>query len=247
MRALMSFKEQQNNFREILTLAYQNLHCLRAISKFHDLTSVLALDPSIKPPHRLKISALLRESLLLDSEVSPDGKAMLSIGVESCLVGLVALEEDLLDVRAVLRRAALVEIAESNANRRFDGLPLFCLGVGGMGGESGFDGLPGCQVSGDIASAKAIADRADLRDVVGGLDGVYRRVKNGLDLGHWVALLPVWEAVIRSGIREGICWNGIATEEVRHHDQVAGFGDAICQTVTYGMSVSLYERVIGSD
>ena len=76
----------------------------------------ITLDPSIQPSHSLEISTFLREGLLWNTQVRADRKTVFGIGVQARLISLVALKEDLFDVRPVLRRAALIQISERYAD-----------------------------------------------------------------------------------------------------------------------------------
>lgn len=159
-------------------------------------TSHLALDPSVQPTHSLEVSTLLRKSLLRNAQVSADGETVLCVREQAGLVSLVTIKEDLLNVRPVLGRVALVQSSKGDADGRGDGVPLLGLSVRGVGGEAGFDAFAFGEVASDVSTAETVADGADLGGVVGRADRVEGCVDDGFDLGHWVALLPVWEAVV---------------------------------------------------
>ena len=72
----------------------------------------IALNPSIQPSNSLEVSTFLRERLLRHAEVGANSESMFSVRVQASLISLVSIEEDLFNVRPVLRRAALVQIAE---------------------------------------------------------------------------------------------------------------------------------------
>ena len=121
---------------------------------------------------------------------------MFRIRVQARLVSFVTLEEDLLDVGSVLRRAALVQVSKGDADGRSNGIPFCRLGVGRVGGEAGIDTLALCEVASDVLAAEAVTHRSDLGDVVSGADRVERGVDHGFNVGERMALLPVWKTVV---------------------------------------------------
>jgi hypothetical protein len=156
----------------------------------------LALDPSVQPPDSLEVSALLRKRLLRNTQVRANSETVLCVGKQGSLISLVAIKENLLNSSPVLRRVTLVQIAERNADRRSNSIPLLGLGIGRMGGETRVDAFAFGEVAGDVLAAEAVADGADFGGIVGGADGVEGGVDNGFDIGHGVAGLPFGEAVV---------------------------------------------------
>lgn len=187
----------------------------------------LTLDPSVQPSHSLEVSTFLRECLLWNTQVRTDCKAVFSVGVQARLISLVALEEDLLDVGPVLRRAALVQISERDTDGRSNGVPFRGLSVGRVGGETSVDALALCEIASNVLAAEAVAHGSDFGDVVGGADRVERSVDDRFDVSQGMALLPIWETVVGGRVRECIGWDRVAAEQVWHDDEIAGFGDAV--------------------
>jgi hypothetical protein len=191
----------------------------------------LTLDPSVQPSHSLEVSTFLRKGLLWNTQVCANCKSVLSVGVQARLVSLVALKEDRLDIASVRRRAALVQISECNADGRSNGIPFCGLRIGRVSGEAGVNTLALCKVASDVLAAKAVSYRTDLGDVVGGADRVEGGVDNRFDISKGVTLLPVRETVVGGRIRQCIGWDRVAAEQVRHDDEIAGFGDAVGKAV----------------
>jgi len=187
----------------------------------------VTFDPSVQPSHSLEISTFLGESLLRNTQVRANRKAMFSIGVQARLISLVALKEDLFDVSPVLRRAALVQVSERNADGRSNGIPFCGLRVGRVGSEAGIDALALCEVASNVLATEAVSYGSDFGDVVGSADRLERSVDNGFDVCEGMALLPLWETVVGGRVRECIGRDRVAAEQVRHDDEIAGFGDAV--------------------
>ena len=191
------FENIENQQIVFIVLVIFHIYGLRKAHAVKTSTpSNLPLNPSIQPPHRLEISPLLRKSLLRNTQISPNSKPMLRITKQRSLISLIPLEENLLDRRPVLRRVTLVQIPKSNTDGRHDRFPFLGLRVRGVRGEAGVDAFALGQVAGDVFAAETVAYGADFGGVVGCADGGEGGVDYGFDLVHWVAFLPVGEAVV---------------------------------------------------
>jgi hypothetical protein len=177
-----------------------------------DLTSDLTCDPSIQPPDSLEVSALLRKCLLWNTQVRADSESMFCVRVQARLISLVTLKEDVFNVGPVVARVALVQISERNTDRRSDSIPLLGLCVGRMSSKTGVDTFAFCEIASDVLAAEAVSDRSDFGGVVGCAEGAERGVDDRLDVCQRMALLPFRQAVIQGRVRQGICWDGLATE-----------------------------------
>ena len=101
-----------------------------------------------------------------------------------------------------------------------------------MGGEAGIDALALCEVASNVLATEAVTHGSDLGNVVGSADRLERSVDNGFDVCEGMALLPLWEAVVGGRVRECIGRDRVAAEQVRHDDEIAGFGDAVCEALS---------------
>ena len=191
-----------------------------------------SLQPLLKPLHGHQESTLLRIPMLLILQISAHRKSMLNTTVQIDLIRRLHLLQHLLREVSLLLGEDHVRLRRGNGQRALHVAQL------GLLHETRVRAVPGVdllavwqQVADDVLGAEAVSHCADLLAVVHSAHLDERRVDDGVDIrrqvGRFLRVVSALQPLLDVKVAWSVQWDRVATEHVRHYDEVAVGGELV--------------------